>query len=609
MSRWPAPRVTEVGTESRPKHAIQILDERLISQIAAGEVVERPASVVKELVENALDAGASTIRVELEEGGKRRIKVVDDGRGMGSEDALLAFDRHATSKISSFEDLQRVGTLGFRGEALSSIASVARVTLQTATDPGDGHRVRIDGGRVRATEPVAHARGTSVEVESLFYNVPARREFLKAGRTELRRATEVVQGYALSRPEVGFSLYHETRLLLKAVPAVAGSAGARDRISQVFGGDLVDHLIDLPPSAEGETSIWGLVGDPRTVRGRRYFTFVNRRLLRDRALMATFYRSVREAWRSEEFPALFLFVDLAAEAVDVNVHPQKSEVRFRDPAIFGRIEAALRTALGEALGEGRAPLRMPLAEPSVPFVWQGVGRKGFANFEVREGQRPGAEGGELADVVYAPLRPRTVPLSGRSGEPRRFQILGQYKGSLILLEGPEGLLLIDQHAAHERILYERLQRASRDERIVAQEFVAPVMLELGASESLMLGEVQPQLEQCGFSLTELSSNSWALRSAPATLTPDEAEGVVLAMSTDTELRQGNVDIRERLLHALSASQSCRSAIKIHHPLTPEEMEALVEELFAAELPYTCPHGRPVVLEMSDADLERRFGRR
>jgi DNA mismatch repair protein MutL len=325
--------------------------------------------------------------------------------------------------------------------------------------------------------------------------------------------------------------------------------------------------------------------------------------------MATVYRAVREAWRSEEFPALFLFVDLPAAAVDVNVHPQKSEVRFRDPAIFDRIEAALLTALSEALGEGRAPLRMPLAEPSVPFVWQGMGRRNFANFEVREGSHGVTDGGELADVVYAPLPRRSVPLSGRSGEPRRFHILGQYKGSLILLEGPEGLLLIDQHAAHERILYERLRRASREDRIASQDFVAPVILELGASESLQLGEVQPQLEACGFSLTELSPTSWALRSAPANLTPDEAEGVVLALSTDTELRDGSVDIRERLLHALSASQSCRSAIKIHHPLTPAEMETLVEELFAAEQPYTCPHGRPVVLEMSDADLERRFGRR
>ena len=381
--------------------------------------------------------------------------------------------------------------------------------------------------------------------------------------------------------------------------------------SRRSGGKLVDHLVDIPGGSGGEEFIWGLVGDARTVRGRRYFTFVNRRLLRDRALMATFYRSVREAWRSEEFPALFLFVDMATEAVDVNVHPQKSEVRFRDQGIFGRLESALQTALGQALGEGRAPLRQPLAEPSVPFVWQGMGRRGFTNFELREG--PGldsnASNSELADVVYAPLTPRPVPLTGRTGEPRRFQILGQYKGSLILLEGPAGLFLIDQHAAHERILYERLQRAAKDDRIATQEFIAPVVMEMGASESMLLGELQPRLEECGFSLTELSANSWALRSAPATLTPDEAQGVVLALSTDSGVVDGSVDIRERLLHALSASLSCRSAIKIHHPLAPEEMEALVEELFAADQPYTCPHGRPVVLEMTDADLERRFGRR
>ena len=232
-------------------HTIQILDDRLISQIAAGEVVERPASVVKELLENALDAAASTIRIELEEGGKRRIRVVDDGLGMGSEDALLAFDRHATSKISTFDDLQKVGTLGFRGEALSSISAVARVELRTAVQPGDGYRVRIEGGKVRETEPVSHARGTSVEVGSLFFNVPARREFLKSGRTELRRATEVVQGYALSRPEVGFSLYHEGRLLLEAVPASPDAAGARDRIAQIW------RKTGRPPRRHSRRLRWG----------------------------------------------------------------------------------------------------------------------------------------------------------------------------------------------------------------------------------------------------------------------------------------------------------------------------------------------------------------
>ena len=363
---------------------IHILDDRLVSQIAAGEVVERPASVVKELIENALDAGATTVRIELEEGGKKRIRVVDDGSGMESEDALLAFDRHSTSKITTFDDLQNVETLGFRGEALSSIAAVARVEMQTAAAPGSGHKVRIEGGRVLFAEPVAHPRGTSLDVVSLFFNVPARREFLKSVRTELRRATEVVQGYALTRPEVGFTLLHEGRLLLETTPGPAGPVGARERIAEIFGPKLANSLVEIEPTGVGEEFIWGFVGNTSTVRGRRYFTFVNRRLLRDRALMATFYRAVREEWRSEEFPALFLFLDLPGASIDVNVHPQKAEIRFRDQGSLERLSMALRRALGEALGEAAAPLRQPLSTPGVPFVWEGMGGTEPSGSELRE---------------------------------------------------------------------------------------------------------------------------------------------------------------------------------------------------------------------------------
>ncbi|HEX2164755.1 MAG TPA: DNA mismatch repair endonuclease MutL, partial [Thermoanaerobaculia bacterium] len=348
---------------------IRLLPDPLVSQIAAGEVVERPASVVKELVENALDAGAREVRVELEAGGKRRIVVSDDGSGMGREDALLAFDRHATSKIGSFEDLERVATLGFRGEALSSIAAVARVELVTAESPGDGHRVAIEAGRVRAAEPAAHPRGTRVSVASLFFSVPARRKFLKAPATELRRALEVVQGYALARPDVRFTVVHEGRTLLDALPAaaspVADAEAARRRIAQVFGDAFGGELVPLPEGGPaGPERVWGLVGPPSTARGRRQFVFVDRRLLRDRAVLAAFYRAVRDTWRGEDFPALFLFLDLPPGEVDVNVHPQKAEVRFRDPRLVDRLEERLRRGLEAARGEEPAPLRTPLGAPA-----------------------------------------------------------------------------------------------------------------------------------------------------------------------------------------------------------------------------------------------------
>jgi len=631
---------------------IHLLSDHLVSQIAAGEVVERPASVVKELVENALDAGATELEVELESGGKRRIRVVDDGAGMGRDDALLAFDRHATSKIGSFEDLERVGTLGFRGEALASIAAVARVELLTAEEPGEGQRVKIEGGRVRVAEPAARPRGTSIEVASLFFNVPARRKFLKSPATELRRSVEVVQGYALARPDVRFTLRHEGKTLLEALPAEPDPEGLRRRIEQLFGAGLSRELVEIPRRArDGGEVLWGLVGTPATTRGRRLFVFVNRRLLRDRAILATFYRSVRDLWKRDDYPALFLFLDVPPEEVDVNVHPQKAEVRFRDPRLVDRVGEALRAALDRARGEEEAPLRQPEGAPPAPLAWQGLGGRGWergeqqggegwtvrypaghapgsggeAAGEVAEGAAPpigypaghgprfapGSGSGPLARATYAPLPERsTVPLSGRSGETRPFRLLGQYKGTLILLEGPDGLYLIDQHVAHERILFERLRRSLAREGTPSQRLVTPPLLELSKAEAMRLLEVAPTLEEHGFGVAELSGGSVALTAVPAVLDAERAERLLLQLAQSSGDEGDDAEaLARRLLDGLAADLSCKAAVKMHHPLSADEMEALVAELFAAENPYACPHGRPVVLKMGDADLERRFGRR
>jgi DNA mismatch repair protein MutL len=651
---------------------IHLLPDPLVSQIAAGEVVERPASVVKELIENALDAGASEIEVRLEAGGKGRIAVADDGCGMEREDALLAFDRHATSKIASFEDLERVGTLGFRGEALAAISSVSRVELTTAERPGEGYRVRIEGGRVKVAEPLARPRGTTVDVRSLFFNVPARRKFLKAPETELRRALEVVQGYALARPDVRWRVLHDDRALLDALPAAAalpagspaaaadpaGVEGARQRIAQLFGAELAARLTPIGPMgpitpigplrAEGRSAemgaagelaappaverIGGLLGSPETSRGRRQFVFVNRRLLRDRAVLGTFYRVVREEWKSDEYPALFLFLDLPPAELDVNVHPQKAEVRFRDPRLLERVAEALRRALGQARGEVPAPLRRPAAAaPEVPFAWQGLGgRPTLAAWRNGGGAAlpadpetgslgrglpslPGeiAEVGRLSAPSYAPPERAAVPLSGRHGEVRPFRLLGQYKGTLILLEGPDGLYLVDQHVAHERILYERLRRSLAASTPPSQALLTPLLLELAPAERLRLAELAPALESCGFGLSVLSGQTLALTAVPAALAAGEAEALLAALAGDSSLESaddGN-GIALRVLDALAASLACKAAVKMHHPLSPPEMEALMTELFAAEQPYACPHGRPIVLQMTDSDLERRFGRR
>ncbi len=582
---------------------IRLLPDHVASQIAAGEVVERPASVVKELVENALDAGASWVRVELDGGGKRRIVVHDDGEGMMPDDALLAFDRHATSKISAVADLERVSTLGFRGEALASIAAVARTEMVTAPAAGEGTRVRIEGGHVRAVEPRAHPRGTRLEVASLFYNVPARRAFLKAPATELRRAVEVVQGYALVRPEVRFGVWHEGREVLDTEPAGPGAAGARRRIGQLFGAALEAALVDLPEVVRPDGGrVWGFVGRPETSRGRRHFLYVNRRLVRDRALLAVFYRAVREEWRSEDPPALFLFLDLPPETVDVNVHPQKAEVRFRDGSLLEGVNAGLRRGLASARGEEEAPLRSLPSTLSPPVAaWEGVGGLGQAEAV--------AEPGHLAEAVYAPTAFRPVPLSGRDGTHRSLRLLGQYKGTLILLEGPDGLYLIDQHVAHERVLYERLRRELAEATPARQTLLAPLLLTVSAAERLRLVEVADHLEGCGFSVTELSGGVLALTAVPAGLPLEEAEAILLGVAHAGEWENGAAGLRHALLEAAAAGRACRSAVKMHEPLSGEEMQHLVSELFAAEQPYACPHGRPIVLKMSDADLERRFGRR
>lgn len=595
---------------------IRLLPDPLVSQIAAGEVVERPASVVKELVENALDAGAGELEIQLESGGRQRIAVADDGCGMGRDDALLAFDRHATSKIASFEDLEQVATLGFRGEALASIASVARVDMTTADQPGDGHHVFIEGGRVRVAEPFSRPRGTTIDVRSLFFNVPARRKFLKAPQTELRRSLEVVQAYALARPDVRFRVFHEGRELLDALAASSQAEGSVERIAQIFGTELSRQLAAIPMEERGEERIHGFLGTPDTARGRRQFIFVNGRLIRDRAVLAVFYRAVREEWRSEDFPALFLFLDIPPEEVDVNVHPQKAEVRFRDPALLDRIQDALRRGLERARGEEAAPLRPPASQPYVPFAWQGLGGSEPAPVQTVE-MEPPADRYEppppmerFALPSYRPVERPIVPLSGRSGEARPFRLLGQYKGTLILLEGPDGLYLIDQHVAHERILYERLRRSMSGESQPVQHLLTPVLLELAPAEHLRLLELAPGLDDCGFGLASLSGNTLALTSTPAVLSADEAEALLRSLASESGDGLGaSADLRRSILESLAASMACKAAVKMHHPLSAPEMESLVAELFTAEQPYACPHGRPIVLQMTDSDLERRFGRR
>ncbi len=614
------------------RRTLRRLPDALISQIAAGEVVERPSSVVKELVENALDAGAGRIEIELENGGRDLISVADDGSGIAARDMHLALERHATSKIASFEDLLGVATLGFRGEALASIAAVSRCELLTARSAGDGHRLRVEGGRLAANEPVSRPRGTTVTVESLFCNVPARKQFLKRPATELRHALAVVQGYALARPDVTFVLRHapdaesSDRELLRAQATGVDAVGRLNRIAQLFGEDLVNRLTPLPETGR-ERGISGFVGDRETTKGRRLFLFVNGRLLRDRAVLGIYYKAVRDLMKGEQPPALFLFLDVPPESVDVNVHPQKAEVRFRDAALMGRIGSALRRGLEAAKGEEPAPLREPRG-PVAPPAWTGVGEVREARVAPDDAAAPpvpawaeelaaryGGSGigstGKLAEVAYRPAPAARVPLSGKGRESLR--LIGQYKGAMILLEGPEELLVVDQHVAHERILYERFRRSLSRQDAASQTLLAPRMLELSAAENAALAECSSGLARCGCSVSSFSGGSAAITAVPAVLPDAEAESLVLRIATRVaagdELPGEDEALADYLLTQLAASRACRAAVKMHQALSAEQMESLISELFACEHPYTCPHGRPVVLELSDRDLERRFKRR
>lgn len=599
---------------------IRSLSDHLISQIAAGEVVERPASVVKELVENSLDAAAREIHLSLRGGGRDSMRVRDDGVGMDAEDAVLAFHRHATSKLTRLEDLQSIGTLGFRGEALAAIAAVSEVDLKTAVEDGEGFYVRVEGGVRVAAEPVAHPRGTSVEVASLFYNVPARRKFLKQAATEQRRCLEVIHAYALYHRTVGFTAVNQNGSLIDAPAAPIADnavaddyAGLRTRVEQMFGGELAEHLVPFGDDPGGDDAVWGMAGDRHTVRGRKSFVFVNGRLLRDRGIMSLFYRAARDEWGGGEFPSLFLFIELPADRVDVNVHPQKHEVRFRDGAFNQRLYRILRRGLAVARGEEEAPGRRVESLPSAPLAWQGLGRDSSETTENWRLEAPPTasvvaepSSDRIAEATTAEASQRSVPLSGRDGVQRPFRVLGQYKASLILVEGPDALYIIDQHVAHERVLFERLLQSFDEDEVDSQQLLEPLMLELNSDESDALADAQSTLATAGFDYQVLSGGTVAVSAAPAALPSGQAAEFLLEVAR-SGIPAEDLDARFREL--LAAGLSCRAAVKMHDVLSLRELEDLLQELFAADNPYACPHGRPVMLRMPDVDLEKSFHRR
>ncbi len=612
--------------------AIQVLPEALVNQIAAGEVVERPASAAKELVENALDAGARRVSIDVEGGGVARLEVVDDGSGMSREDARLALERHATSKLRTFEELTRIGTMGFRGEALPSIASVSRLVLTTSPDEsGLGTEVIAGRGAPPRVSPARHPKGTRVVVEDLFGNVPARRKFLKSAEAELRAVVKAVTALSLSRPDVAFTLRAGPRLLLE-LPAASGVAA---RFREVLGIMAAAPPRDLDFTLGGMT-LAGAVTQPETTfpsRAHQWF-FVNGRSIRDATVAHAVAVATREVLRSDRHAGFALFLTCAPELCDVNVHPQKLEVRFRDPnAVHTLVHRGLVHALtggkgavavggdvfwggpGEERERKRDFLERGIGWRGASELGEGAARYGAASGAAHYGAGPDASAGTLLEARAIGPSPSSysqeIFSSSFSSSPvGPLRLLGQYRDSFLVAEGEEGLVLVDQHVAHERVRYERFLARLESAAPASQSLLSPAVFEASPLEAALLSDSDALLSDAGFSVSELSSRTFLVSAAPSE-TP--ASSVLPALrdylARLAALPEGSPPSPALRREVLAASLACRGAITVNHRLAPAEAVRLLADLAACRDPWTCPHGRPILLAFPHEELEKRFGRR
>ena len=633
---------------------IKVLPDSLANKIAAGEVVERPSSVVKELLENALDAGARSINIEVEAGGKRLIRIVDDGEGMTRDDAIIAFERHATSKLRTSEDLEAITTLGFRGEALPSIASVSRLFLRTKTARDtEGTEVEFNGGKLVAVRDIAWPSGAEVEVRDLFFNIPARRKFLKSDATESFHIANLVQHYALANPLLSFLLVGNGRDVLR----VSAARSLKERAYQVLGGGLLDKLVEVNREADG-LRVMGFVSNPQEQRSSRdaQYLFINRRFVRDQLIGRALSEAYRSMMPSGTHPAAILFIEVPPTEVDVNVHPAKTEVRFLHE---GTVLAFVRDAIAEALRSTQPITHVPgVAREGADedrIRWGAGERSGGGAGERRSGgdedrgsgaaeewrsggQAPRQVNGsrvenreliEQANAIYAdhlpdvdedvPERPcatdSMLPGTGAAalesstlpGFSHGIKPLGQIRDSYIVATDEEGLLLVDQHVAHERVLFEQFRDARLARAAGLQPLLIPATLDLSPSESEAFSIVEGELENIGIETMRLSGRTIAIKTAPAGLGPGDVLAVVREVLTVVERERRNPTL-ERIRDGIAAELACKAAIKVNMPLTSEKMQWLIDELMKTQNPMTCPHGRPIMMRMGLRDIERGFKR-
>jgi DNA mismatch repair protein MutL len=632
---------------------IRVLSDTVANKIAAGEVVERPASVVKELLENSLDAGASEIRIEVDSGGRRLIRIADDGHGMLRDDALLAFERHATSKLSDVKDLLSIATLGFRGEALPSIASVSRLLLETRTaEEATGTAVEIAGGKLLRCDEHTAPPGTVITVRDLFYNVPARKKFLRSDQTELAHIASLVTHYSLAHPHKSFQLRNGASELLDVTPVDT----LRERVYQVFGGRTLTDLVDLgmverelaiEAAEESETRVFalrGFVSSPQVQKLNRnsIYLFVNGRLIRDRLLLHALSSAYHNLMPQACYPFALLFLDCDCEEVDVNVHPSKTEVRFRHGTF---VHDFVRDTIRDVLVTAR-----PASSISLPAQPQPATAMPYSDFTQRIENEEFASLASMADIAAAPDRTEDLPvftLNAQAGPAPRFDFsepvttparsaripdthgpllangsqsppqslagladlrpLGQIHNSFIVAAGRDGLWIIDQHVAHERILFEQVLQQQARGTVERQSLLMPIIVELTAGQQIEYARLADELRRSGFDAEPFGNRTIAVTAAPAGIGPGDIERVIAEILEigESELRKASVDDIRR---GMAASIACRAAIKVNMRLDQAKMEWLLNALAATDCPMSCPHGRPIALRYSTHDILKSFHR-
>ena len=580
---------------------IRRLPADLANQIAAGEVVERPASVVKELVENAIDAGARRLTIHVELGGKKQVRVEDDGEGMEPEDARLAIERHATSKIRRADDLAAIRTLGFRGEALPSIASVSHFVLRTrAKGQQGGTEIRVNGGTVASIAEIGAPVGTVVEVNDVFYNLPARRKFLKSDGAESAQVSRIVTQLALANPEIGFSLTSAGRKVLQCPPAVSH----RDRLYQVYGER--SDLMEVYKEAGGIrlTGFIAALAEQGPTRGPQN-VFINRRIVKDKTIAHAIIDSYSQASIKERSPEVHLFIEMPPDALDVNVHPTKAEVRFRDQSL---VHEVVRRALRDALGDSAAPqlqlrpehmAQTPFNAP-LPGVLSGGAypNRWLPDDQKKPQSSQSTSGLDAAHAVFS---------SSSSSDIKPMIPLGQFRDTFIIAVDDEGVAIIDQHVAHERVLFERVMERLASGRLDSQRLLLPLVMDLTPSAQQALVNRAAELERLGFEIEAFGSATIKVTSVPALLKIEDSSKALLALAEDLEGLDRGAQVQDAV-QRIAATTACHAAVKANYPLTYEKMTHILDELRATAYSTVCPHGRPVMLRLTRREIEKNFDR-